>query len=249
MIPCASSVVYQQAIQSCVTAAQSVPWSEVCRGRKGKLFTDPQTQLSVVEMPEGIYGPDGICHRNEPRSRVIDVIRIWEQKAAELKGMDSALDPTFEGSRYVAKDLCEKLTGRYVYLDICGSQQHGVQGAMLWEYEQDSVTHNRPHIALHDLMTSPANLSSSTPERVKGVGTTCIHYLEQYCKTSPEKYHAVHTCSLFGATSFYKTHGFQYWEEIEFSSMGAFMIRNREQFDPDYHPEADTTPTCSDDYK
>ena len=74
-------------------------------------------------------------------------------------------------SKLVVTCLCAWL------ITACGSQKHGVQGAMFWEWEEDQATHGRTHIALHDLMTNPANLQPSTPWRVNNVGTTCIHYL------------------------------------------------------------------------
>lgn len=156
-------------IQSLFETSYLVPWNEIVRNRRGSLYTDPGTSLTVIEVRKGSDVESSIINR---------VIKNWEEISGRLV-QNGLLN--YERSNGIAWNfrIASEL-GHFpdsFHFCVSGNEQIGIQGVMLWG-ENDREVH------LNFLMTNPVNVISPVSDanlRVKYIGTTLIRYLQRFC--------------------------------------------------------------------
>lgn len=225
-----------QIIASCNAAAHSISWDDLSaiRGNYDPVGLYVNQQISSLSALE-------ISHNNPLWKPVVKVIDIWGGNAKQLCRLTG--DQVFYDSEYVANEIRNKSDSDYHFV-VCGSQQNGLEGVMVWGNECDHWTDWQNHLVLYDLMKNPANLSRpsiSSFSRVSRVGKTCVEYLKQCCKKiSSINFYAITLMSLYNAIPFYESQGFSEWQELNrmnggssVTMNGCFMIQKRKNFDPD----------------
>lgn len=118
MASCNNPALFHQYTQSCIQAAHSTAWDDICATEGVQPFTDPATSLSVVEIHKSVSNHRNERQINDSWQRVESVVANWQQNAHELKKLDPTLESKFVDSEYIAKSLRENLSGsgRYIHL-------------------------------------------------------------------------------------------------------------------------------------
>lgn len=178
-------------IQELYPAAQLVPWEKL-REDNRVVFTDPQTSLSVMEM------------QTSSENVVQLVVECWERSTTSIYKNFQQFKASYKIANLMYSFTKNSNFTEIYHLNLCGNQKYGIQGLLLWE-QLDPTT-----IRINCLMTSPVNIPSPITNptfRVKRVGETCVHYLQQFC--GDKNFHCITLSSLIPAIPFYERCGFQ----------------------------------------